>query len=248
MILGISGRKQSGKTTTGNFIISLKLAELEISNKIDIDNQGRIVISDLFGDTNYSGILDVSVRKNDFMLNKLYEMLDPYIKIYSFADPLKQDICMNMLGLTYDQCYGSDEAKNSLTEIMWENIPGLNSDNIGPMTAREVMEVVGTDIFRNIKQSVWVETTLRKIEKEKSQLAIIVDCRFPNEISSIIEANGKVIRLTRNPFGSNAAAEKALDKEVYDWSKFNYVCQNDNMTIYDQCMDIQKFLQETELL
>ena len=40
MILGISGRKQSGKSTTGNFIISSKLAELGISNKIDIDTEG----------------------------------------------------------------------------------------------------------------------------------------------------------------------------------------------------------------
>lgn len=248
MILGISGRKQSGKTTTGNFIISLKLAELGVADKIDIDKQGRIVVSDLFGDTNYAGVLDVSIRKNDFMLNKLYEVLDPYIKVYSFADPLKQDICMNMLGLTYEQCYGSDEDKNSPTEIMWESIPGLNSGRIGPMTAREVMEVIGTDIFRKIKQNVWVEATLRKIEKEKSQLAIIVDCRFPNEVNSIIETSGKVIRLTRNPFDSDATAEKALDRDVYDWSKFNYVCQNDEMSIYDQCMDIQKFLQEIESL
>jgi hypothetical protein len=244
VIIGISGRKQSGKTTTGNFIVSLKLAELGICEKIDIDHCGRIVVSDLFGDKNYSGILDISVRNNDFMLNKLYNLLDPYIKVYSFADPLKQDICMNMLGLSYDQCYGSDDDKNSITDIFWENIPG-NISKQGPMTAREVMEVVGTDLFRKIKGDVWVSTTLRKIQQDKAEIAVIVDCRFPNEVDSIKTHGGKIIRLTRNPFNSSATAEAALDSYNYDWTNFDYIINNENMTIYDQCMDIQKFLQET---
>ena len=29
------------------------------------------------------------------------------VQIYNFADPLKQDICMNMLGLTYDRSLAS---------------------------------------------------------------------------------------------------------------------------------------------
>lgn len=252
MILGISGRKQSGKSTTGNFVFSLKLAELGVSQKIDLDSQGRIVISDLFGDTNYAGILDLSKQSNDYMLNRLYENLNPIIKLYSFADPLKQDICMNMLGMSYDQCYGSDEEKNSLTSLKWSDMPEYNNNWIieknihesGYMTARDVMEFVGTSIFRRMKNDIWVEATIRKILAEKPELAIIVDCRFPNEVESIKKNNGKVIRLSRNPFNSTAAAEKALDKNLYDWNNFDYVCDNNNMTIYDQCVDIQKFLQE----
>lgn len=252
MILGISGRKQSGKSTTGNFIFSLKLAELGICEKIELDNQGRIYISDLFGDINYAGILDLSKPTNDYILNKLYAALNPIIKLYSFADPLKQDICINMLGMSYDQCYGTDDDKNSLTSLRWCDMPEYNDNWIeekkihdsGYMTAREVMEFVGTGIFRRIKNDIWVKATLKKIEIEKPQLAIIVDCRFPNEIESIKNTGGKAIRLSRNPFNSDAIAEKALDKELYDWNNFDYVCNNEAMTIYDQCMDIQRFLQE----
>ena len=238
MILGISGRKQSGKSTTGNFIISSKLAELGISNKIDIDTEGRIVVSDLFGDSNYAGVLDTSVRNNDYMLQKLYETLDPHVKIYSFADPLKQDICMNILGLTYEQCYGSDDEKNRLTELTW---PG--SEN--KMSARDIMQYVGTDIFRKMKSDVWVSATINRIQKDKPQIALITDCRFPNEVSSIKDAGGLVMRLTRNPFCSDHLSETILDESNYDWSNFDYVCNNDEMTIYDQCTDIQKFLQES---
>ena len=41
-------------------------------------------------------------------------------KIYNFADPLKKDICINILGLTYEQCYGEDIDKNTVTEVEWE--------------------------------------------------------------------------------------------------------------------------------
>jgi hypothetical protein len=237
MILGISGRKQSGKSTTGNFIVSLYLARLEVSRQVDLDEEGRIVVSDLFGDINYRGVLDTSARKNDFMLNKLYGLLDKHVKIYSFADPLKQDICMNILGLTYEQCYGSDDEKNRLTELTWPNSTDL-------MTSRDIMQYVGTDVFRKMKSDVWVSATINRINKEKPELALITDCRFPNEVSSIKDAGGSVMRLTRNPFHSDHLSETILDEPNYDWSNFNYVCRNDNMNIYEQCTDIQKFLQE----
>jgi hypothetical protein len=63
-------------------------------------------------------------------------------------------------------------------------------------------------------------------------------------VASIKAEDGKVFRLTRNPFNSLAQAEAALDKDNYDWSNFDYICDNASMSIADQCMDIQKFLQE----
>ncbi len=61
MIIAFAGRKQSGKTTSCEFVQSL------------------------------------------FTHKKT--------KIYNFADPLKQ-LCIDIFGLTYNQCYGTDEAKN----------------------------------------------------------------------------------------------------------------------------------------
>jgi hypothetical protein len=236
MIIGFSGKKQSGKSTSSNFIISLFIAQLEIAEKVSINPNGQIVVSDLLNDRNYAGIFDLSnINRNDFILNKVAEKLDKHIKVYSFADPLKKDICMNILGLTYEQCYGSDEEKNVLTDLTWDN---------KQLSGREAMEIIGTNIFRTLKNNVWVETTIKKIKQEKPSIAIIADCRFPNEADAIKRENGKVVRLTRNPFSSSAKAEVALDKENYDWSNFDYICDNEKMNIYDQCMDIQKFLQE----
>ena len=95
LILGISGRKQSGKSTTGNFIYSIYMSNLGISNKVYINEYGQIIVSDLLGDTNYSGVFDPTNHydtNNDYIISQVFEKLAPYIKIYNFADVLKRDI------------------------------------------------------------------------------------------------------------------------------------------------------------
>lgn len=248
MIIAFSGKKQSGKNTAGNFIVSVFMANLNISKTIQLNDHGQIEVSDLLGNTCYSGIFDPSNpdTNKDYIKTKVIDMLNPQVKLYSFADALKRDVCMNILGLSYDQCYGDDNAKNTLTDIKWENIPGIRCDSVktGPMTAREVMEYVGTNIFRSIKNNVWVDATLNKIKQDKTRVAIITDCRFPNEVDAVKSAGGKVIRLTRSPFSSNHISETILDSDKYDWNNFDYVIDNSQMSIYDQCVEIEKLLVE----
>lgn len=160
-------------------------------------------------------------------------------KIYNFADPLKKDICMNILGLTYDQCYGSDMDKNTATHIFWEG---------KYLTAREVMQVVGTDLFRSMYNNVWVDATIKKILTEKLDLAIIADCRFPNEVKAVKEAGGVVIKLNRNPHNSNHASETALDPENYDGKDFDLILPNDHFTINEQISAIFNFLSHKKVM
>jgi len=238
LILGISGRKQSGKSTIGNFILSLYLAKLGYCEKIYMDEDGQLLISDILGDTRYEGVFDI--RKladtyNDPRFIQAMNKLNSKVKIYNFADILKTDICINMLGLTYDQCYGTDDNKNEMTNIVW---------NDKKLSARDVMQVVGTDIFRKLDTNVWVRSTINKIIRDKPDLAVITDCRFPNEVDSIKQSGGKVIRLTRNPFQSDHLSETVLDKDNYDWSNFDYVVENSNVSLLDQFTQIKKLLEE----
>lgn len=241
-IIGVSGRKQSGKSTFGNFVLSIFLAQLDYAKSIYIDtDSGELLVSDLLNDDRFKGIFNPKVYKenfNDPKINQALERLNKKIKIYNFADILKTDICINMLGLSYDQCYGDDDAKNSLTDIQWKNMPGYNAeihteehDPSGFMTARQVMQFIGTDMFRKIRKDVWVRGTINKILSEQPEVAVITDCRFPNEVESIQEIGGSVIRLTRNPFNSDHSSESILDKDKYDWSNFDYVIDNNNLNI-----------------
>jgi hypothetical protein len=161
------------------------------------------------------------------------------IKIYNFADPLKQDICMNILGLSYEQCYGSDEDKNQTTDLEWGG---------KKLTCREVMQLVGTDLFRKIKNNVWTEATINKIKKENPKLAIIADCRFPNEVERIQKEGGLVIKLTRNPFDSNHESECALDNKNYDHKNFDLVIFNNHLSIQQKNYAILSFLRKKGIL
>jgi hypothetical protein len=171
-------------------------------------------------------------------------------KVYSFADPLKQDICINILGLTYEQCYGTDDDKNTLTSLRWKDFPGYDitwtwNDEYhesGFMTARQVMECVGTKIFRELKKDVWSEATIRKIKSENIDIALVADCRFPNEVETIKASGGIVIRLAKDPFKSNSESESALDQCFFDWSKFDLVLDNTDMSIENKNKIIQEYL------
>jgi hypothetical protein len=166
--------------------------------------------------------------------------MDNAVKIYNFADSLKQNICMDLLGLTYDQCYGSDEQKNELVNC-------YKGDG-KQMTAREVMQFVGTDFFRKMKENIWVDATINKIEKEKPKIAIVADCRFPDEVEAIKKVGGTVIKLMRNPFNSNHASESALDPKNYSPTNFDIVIFNNNLSMQEKNYAILTFLKKKGLL
>ena len=236
MIIGVSGRKQSGKSTVGNLIYSFFMSQLDIAEKIFLSESGEIIISDLYGEKNYEGIFDpYNTVSTDFLIARCFETMNKSIKIYNFADALKKDICINILGLEYKQCYGTDDDKNETTHLQWD---GKN------ISAREAMQFVGTDIFRTMYNNVWVDATLKKITREAVPLAIITDCRFPNEVEAIKSNGGKVIRLTRDPFHSDHISESILDKENYDWSNFDYVVDNGESSLYEQSVLIKQIIEE----
>lgn len=235
-ILGLSGRKQSGKNTVCNFLHGMEMLSTGAITDFKFNNKGKLIVPASLVDGEGKeqieyGIFDLEREKTDsaffdYMANNIW----PFIKAYSFADMLKMNVCMDVLGLSYEQCYGTDADKNTKTHISWDNI--LGSENKGNMTAREVMQFVGTDFFRGLYPDVWADSTIRRVQTEGSAFAIITDCRFPNEVEAIQKAGGKVIRLTRNGDGPDAhLSETALDKENFDWNKFDAVIDNSDVDI-----------------
>lgn len=279
-ILGISGKKQSGKNTAANYIVGTFLKSLELVRETKITSDGELWISDLFGDINQSGIFDInSIDKTLVEFRKQY--LDDIIKIYSYADILKKDVCMKILGLTYEQCFGTDEQKMSLTNLSWKDMPGvmvelkeedgfkfingrlgvyyLKKDEQvyvkpGLMTAREVMQFAGTEIFRKMYPNVWVDATLRQIKEDKPLLAVITDVRFINEVEGIQSINyqsncpynGKVLRLTRDIFKGQDQHESEIALDNIPIEQYDLVIDNHSMTIAEQNIELDKLLRSIE--
>lgn len=216
-IIGISGRKQAGKNTVANYITGHVIKKLGMVSDFDISNKGELEIETLDNKGNKGwGILDPTRKDAEFTTYAEQELW-PHVKIYHFADPLK-DLCINLFDLEPKQVYGTDDDKNTPTKY--------------GKTAREFLQTFGTDIMRSIKDTVWVDYTIKKINQEQSSVAIIPDVRFPNEVNAIQSAGGVVVRLTRDVFSDSHKCESALDSDKFDWNKFDYTIDN-NETVFD---------------
>jgi len=230
-IVAISGKKQSGKTTVGNFLFGCAMISNDVVEYANIDEQGNLVVPYEDQEGDLSPCVFPTDSMHPTMISYMRDNVWSSVKMYNFADNLKR-VCIDVLGLTERQCYGTDNEKNTLTRFNWSDMPLEENRSSSPMSAREVMQYLGTDFFRKIYPNVWVDSTIRKIQSENSNLAVVVDCRFPNEADGIKEVGGKVIRLKRDVFkGEDThASETALD----DYEGFDAIIDNENMSIGEQ--------------
>lgn len=132
----------------------------------------------------------------------------------AFAAPLKR-ICIDILGLPPERVYGSDAAKSTLTSIRLRDMPFYDApidcaSGDALLSAREVLQYVGTEIFRRIRPNCWTDYAIRTAS-EHDGLTIIDDVRYPNEADAIRAAGGKLIRLTRRLSSDAHSSETALD-------------------------------------
>lgn len=240
-ILAFSGKKGSGKNTSSNFLHGLGMRSMGVIDNFSIDSKGRLVVpceedGIVFGE----GILDLD-DKSDDVIEYLENNVWKYIKAYSFADSLKE-IAMCLFGLNPQQCFGSNDDKNSPTQIRVCDIAfALPPRTVGelkksdqfekPLSAREFLQYFGTNICRRIYGDCWVDACIRRIRYENKPFAVISDCRFPNEADGVQAVGGKVVRFLRNPFPDDQhESETALD----NYDKFDFVLDNSNMSIEDQ--------------
>ena len=263
-ILAFAGHKQSGKTTTCNFLHGYQLRSHHIIDGFAITEGGDLVINTSIIDSEGAeetshAVLNTSRNDLEFAEWASYAMW-PYIKRYSFAGALKQ-IATGIFELRDEQVYGAESQKNSKTWFKWEEMPGVVTDlklskkpdikklidtgalkyhKPGKMSAREFLQFFGTDVCRKIYEDVWQARLMNDIAREGSLLAVIDDCRFPNEAEAVQEAGGRIIKLTRGNHKDAHASECALD----DYKNFDAVIDNQDMTIHDTNIELIKLLDE----
>tara|TARA_Y100001973_G_C5204314_1_gene340316 strand:+ start:2238 stop:3044 length:807 start_codon:yes stop_codon:yes gene_type:complete len=243
-IVGIAGKKQSGKNTVANILHGIVLKEQGMISEYTISSDGKLLIKT-------DEILEWAefdiTRKDDEFVSYAEKAMYPYVKLYSFADALKA-ICIDLFNIPFENVYGTNEQKNEkISHLRWKNMPGVNpyitgesliangveyqvhnrgSESQWCMTAREFMQYFGTDIMRKIWEPIWCQNTVNRIVEEQSGLAIVADVRFPNEVDIIKDAGGIVIKLNRNLFKDEHPSETQLDKKNYNQKKFDHVIEN----------------------
>lgn len=124
-----------------------------------------------------------------------------FVKV-AFADDLK-DLCMDMFNLAPHQV-STQEGKATID-------PRYNK------TPREILQIVGTDWFRSIYPTIWVDRLINKLKVgRKNHNFVVTDARFPNEIKALNDIGAHVVKLVRTNYENTGtfaahASETALE-------------------------------------
>jgi ABC-type oligopeptide transport system ATPase subunit len=198
-IIGLAGKKNSGKTTTGMAIQGL-------SDKYSVDGITCIIQEAFEGE-------QISLDHEKW-------------KIKSFAHKVKE-VASILTGYPVKK-FEDRKFKNSHLDL-WQ------------MTGRELLQKIGTDALRNgLDDQVWIKALFSDYKDDNW---IITDVRFPNEAIAIQERGGIVVLLLRN-IDSND--RHPSEREVENISP-DYIIDNRNTTIYENILQVKKFLNDYNL-
>lgn len=202
-IIGIAGKKSSGKDASARFIAGINLV---VHNYID----------------EFHSLIDGSLEIKGKKFNDVNLIAPNFCRVYHFADYLKQ-ICHDLFGIDYTHL---NVNKTNVTKMMWSSLPGVVTNRevfmsvqkflekkqelIGPhytipiifheegwVTVRDFLQYLGTNIFRKISSNCWINALKNKMEQDNVPLSIIADARFINELDFIKSSGGLCIKLTR---------------------------------------------------
>jgi len=100
------------------------------------------------------------------------------------------------------------------------------------LTPRYVLQVWGTEVARrSFHDDIWIAALENKLRKTTDDV-VISDCRFPNEIKSIRNAGGIVIRVVRGPepvwYDAALSANRGPDGNI-TWSTSKHLLEKCNI-------------------
>jgi len=235
-IVVLAGRKQSGKSSTAKFLCGYAMRQAGRLKYFDVDDLGVLSGNTLYTDADGNqheapGVLDIYRRDYEFIRYALGNIW-PHVKVYSFADRLKQTLEI-VFSIPHENLCGADEEKNMQSHLKWEDMPGYTGPKTGYMTFREVAQYFGTEVCRKMMDNCWIQACYTDILADESPIAVVDDARFPNEVMFMKNKGAKVIKLARSPNKEDThTSETALDS-LGD-TVFDAVIYNEGMTMKEK--------------
>jgi hypothetical protein len=251
MIIGISGKINSGKDTIGKIIQYLTC---ETTDGLSFEE-----INKKYNQLNFNSVTNWQIVK--------------------FADALKDIVCI-LTGCTREQLEDIN-FKNSKLSNEWNiinTIPNIkelgfkNAKSIKSYTYRELLQILGTNLLRNqLHENIWINALFSKYkcsskDKECSSINsincnyynceisglpnwIITDVRFLNELNAIKERNGITIRVNRlsNYNNEKLYISEHLSETSLDNANFDYIINN-NSTIENLIIKVKEILIKEKII
>jgi len=127
----------------------------------------------------------------------------------SFAGPLKKGVG-EIFGFSDHQLY--DAQGKETVDPFWK------------VTPREVLQICGTELFRQrlpelipSTKNIWIKALVRQLQNLPENARVVIsDCRFPDEWKAMMQVGARMIRVVRpgfvaDPQFSNHPSETSLD-------------------------------------
>ena len=181
---------------------------------------------------------------------------DKDVGILGFGYPMKE-MAHQFFGVPKKLLFGTDADKETLTDFNWEGLPHYNNIDFmnfhfsrgdghlphGKMTVRQLLQEIGESMFLKMYPNIWIDYTEQQLIKTKSDIVCFIDPRKPEQIKALKDWGATVIRLMRNNDSKDDhISETALDKDKFDWSHFDYVLDNRNMTVEQRNQSLAYYL------
>lgn len=158
------------------------------------------------------------------------------VEVLSFASILK-DIVSIVFGWDRSLLEGDTTESRQWRDVVDEwwstrlNIPNL--------TPRCILQNWGTNVLRNqFHPDIWIAALENKIRHLKSEIIIIKDCRFPNELQALKRISDNVVNIwIRRPpiplwverYLKDGEIPPSIHSSEYEWlnNKFDHIIEND---------------------
>ena len=131
--------------------------------------------------------------------------------------------------MTEHDLWGPSQNRNRI-------INGYTNPKTGePLRVRDVLTQIGA-WGRSTNEDCWINSTFGIIDnvlnsnKDKQHIILISDCRFKNELKSIKDRDGFVIRIIRSSVGFTTNDQSDVDLDDVPLHEFSYVVFN-NMNV-----------------
>jgi len=216
-VIGICGREGAGKTTAADYITSS--ASTSTITERTLTNPWAYVLDCLFGfdyeemcmvvpvSNDRSEILNI--RENPKARKALEQIFDAFDTVFpniytttptkftvpvvysnadwvqiTLSDPLKR-VCTAITGIPYEILLGSESKLRKIRDTKKYDVGGMT------MTGREVLEQVGTQVFRmQIDAEFWIKIAEAQIIRNPLINFVLPDIRFSNEYDMLKRLGG----------------------------------------------------------
>lgn len=174
------------------------------------------------------------------IIGKTLSVYEPISCQYiAFADPVKQVARTMFPNIPEQWLTGSSEYRESI-------IPGAFKKE-KPLTVRQLLIDIGTELGRGYKSDLWLDVFDYNINANKNHnMVILTDCRFINEFRHIKSKGFFTLKMIREK-STNINHISETEQDSIPNSEFDHIIYN-NGTIDDLNLQVQEIINKLRLI